>query len=206
MKTTMTNICAIVLAAGQSKRMGQPKLILPWGNTTVIAHVVSTIYTSGIQDIFIVTGGAGDLVKDALAKFPVQFVENPRYKDLEMLSSLQLGIQAISGKYETLLIVLGDQPTIDQDVIIQICQSYYQNKANLIIPSHHLRRGHPWLVHRSLWQEILDMDTTMTLRDFLNNHNQEIYYVVIDNPGILSDLDTPEDYQKYQPGMPKAIN
>jgi molybdenum cofactor cytidylyltransferase len=80
-----------------------------------------------------------------------------------------------------------------------ICEEYRQSKSNLIVPSFQMRRGHPWLVARPLWNELLEMKSPQSPREFLNKHAGEIHYVEVGTPSILADLDTPEDYQKSHP-------
>jgi molybdenum cofactor cytidylyltransferase len=80
-----------------------------------------------------------------------------------------------------------------------ICERFKQQKSNLIVPSFHKRRGHPWLVERALWKELLAMKFPQSPRDFLNAHAHEIDYLEMDIPSILDDLDTPEDYQTSHP-------
>jgi molybdenum cofactor cytidylyltransferase len=81
----------------------------------------------------------------------------------------------------------------------QVCESFRQQAARLIVPSFQMRRGHPWLVERSLWSEILGLLPPESPRDFLNRHAAEILYVEVDTPAILADLDTPQDYQNARP-------
>ena len=69
----------------------------------------------------------------------------------------------------------------------------------MLLPSFQMRRGHPWLVGREFWDELLALQTPATLRDFVRKHAQEIQYLNLDTPTILADLDTPEDYQKFRP-------
>ena len=197
-------ISAIILAAGQSRRMGQPKLLLPWGDVTVIGQVLSSFLKAGIEDIVVVTGGGRELVETAIQHYPVRTVFNPGYALGEMLSSLQCGLRAMSDKTEAALIALGDQPQIQQETIRSICEKYRESKSELIIPSFRMRRGHPWLVARSLWKEVVDLNPPESPRDFLNNHADDIRYVDVETPSILADLDTPEDYRKSRPdqGLP----
>ena len=86
-------ISAIILAAGQSKRMGQPKMLLPWGELTVIEHVITTFLNAGIEDMVVITGGAREQVEGAIAQYPVRKVYNSDYAAGEMLSSLQLWLE-----------------------------------------------------------------------------------------------------------------
>ena len=97
-------ISAIVLAAGQSTRMGRPKLILPWKETTVIGQVVKTLINSGLDEIIVVTGGAQHQVKSNLQEFPVRFVSNPRFESTEMTYSLQIGMTTLRKDTEAIMV------------------------------------------------------------------------------------------------------
>jgi molybdenum cofactor cytidylyltransferase len=192
-------IAAIILAAGQSKRMGQPKMLLPWGKLTVIEQIITTFLNAGLEDILIVTGGAQVEVEKAIDRYPVRRVHNPDYASGEMLSSLQCGIRAMSERAQAALIGLGDQPQVQEASVRAICETFRTSGSELIVPSFHMRRGHPWLASRILWQEILSLKPHETLRAFLNKRADSIQYVNLDTPTILADLDTPEDYRASHP-------
>ncbi|HLO17874.1 MAG TPA: nucleotidyltransferase family protein [Anaerolineales bacterium] len=192
-------ISAIILAAGESKRMGQPKMLLPWGKLTVIEHVITTFLHAGIENLIVVTGGAREKVEKTIEQYPVQIIHNEDYANGEMLSSLQRGMKALSHQVQATLIGLGDQPQVQEGSVRLICKTYRASESRLIVPSFQMKRGHPWLVARPLWQELLEMKTPESPRDFLNRHADEIHYVNVDTPSILTDLDTPQDYQKSHP-------
>jgi molybdenum cofactor cytidylyltransferase len=119
-----------------------------------------------------------------------------------MLSSLQCGLRFLSAQSagaEAALIGLGDQPQIQAGAVRQICESFRERKALLIVPSYQMRRGHPWLVERSLWDGLLELGPPQSPRDFLNRHAAGIVYVEMDTASILADLDTPQDYQNARP-------
>ena len=80
-----------------------------------------------------------------------------------------------------------------------ICETFQSQAARLIVPSFQRRRGHPWLVERSLWSGLLALQSPRSPRDFLNQHASEILYVEVDTSSILADLDTPQDYQNSRP-------
>jgi molybdenum cofactor cytidylyltransferase len=191
-------ITALILAAGQSKRMGQPKMLLPWGKTTVLGQVIDVFKAAGIEDILVVTGGAKELV-EALVGTSARTVFNPGFAEGEMLSSIQAGLAELKPGTEAVLIGLGDQPQVQERSVRLVVEEYTQSKASLVVPSFQMRRGHPWLVARPHWGEILKMEPSETPRDFLNRHSADIRYVEINDPGILKDLDTPEDYLKFRP-------
>jgi molybdenum cofactor cytidylyltransferase len=188
-------IAAIVLAAGLSRRMGVPKMVLPWKNTTVIGQVVDVLVKAGISEIVVVTGGAHEQVEAVLKGSPVELVFNPRYTQDEMAYSLQTGLAALSDKVEATLVALGDQPQIECTVVQAILAAYQQSRAEIIVPSYKMRRGHPWLIVRSLWPDVQILAPGQTLRDFLNAQAEKIKYLPVETPSILQDLDTPEDYQ-----------
>jgi molybdenum cofactor cytidylyltransferase len=195
----MNRIAAIVLAAGLSQRMGKPKMTLPWGDTTVIRQVVSTLIAAGIKDIYIVTGANRSQIEGELHDLPVNIVYNPQYQDGEMLRSLQVGITSIKEAIKATLIVLGDQPQIQITTIEAVVAEFIQTKSKIVVPSYRMRRGHPWLIEKSLWLEIIALKPDKTLRDFLQENRDLIHYFFVDTPTILEDLDTPEDYLKYKP-------
>ena len=116
-----------------------------------------------------------------------------------MLSSIQGGIREISELAEATLIGLGDQPQVQETSIRSICEAYRARPSGIVVPSFQMRRGHPWLVTRSFWNEILEIKPPETLRDFLSRHPEAIEYVNLETPTILADLDTPEDYRKSRP-------
>jgi molybdenum cofactor cytidylyltransferase len=191
-------ISAIILAAGESKRMGQPKMLLPWGKLNVVEQVITTFVNAGIDDILVVTGGAREHVENAVDRSLVRRIHNNEYASGDMLSSLQCGLSGMRNHTEATLVGLGDQPQVEERIVRLICEAYRASNSRLVVPSFQKRRGHPWLVTRPLWNEILELKSPNTPRDFLNQHFHEIYYVNVDTPSILADLDTPEDYRKAQ--------
>jgi molybdenum cofactor cytidylyltransferase len=191
-------ITALILAAGQSKRMGQPKMSLPWGEITVLEQVIATFKAAGVDDVLVITGGAREQV-ETLVGNSARRIFNPDYAEGEMLSSVQAGLAGLKPGIEAVLIGLGDQPQVQERSVRLVLEEYRKSAASIVVPSFQMRRGHPWLVARIHWDEILRMHSPASLRDFLHNHQDEIYYVEFDNNSILQDMDTPEDYLKSRP-------
>src|SRR3990172_705632 len=104
-------ITAIILAAGESKRMGEPKMLMPWGKSTVLQTVISTFQAAGVNDILVVTGGARDKIESLIGK-TVQTIFNEDYASGEMLNSIQVGLKEKMREASAALICLGDQPQI----------------------------------------------------------------------------------------------
>ena len=194
-------IAAIILAAGQSKRMGQPKMLLPWGSSTVLGKVIETLQSAGVEEILVVTGGSHEQVAELVTSYGVRVTHNDDYQSGEMLSSLQTGLAALrdNASVDAALICLGDQPQVEEGSVRAVMRRFAETKSDLVVPSYQMRRGHPWLAARPLWEEILAMRPSESPREFLNRHAGEIEYVNVDNPSILADMDTPEDYLKMKP-------
>jgi molybdenum cofactor cytidylyltransferase len=202
-------IAAVVLAAGRSRRMGQPKMILPWGDTTVIGQVVRTLAQAGLDEIVVVTGGARRQVEQALSGCPARTVYNPRYAEDQMALSLQVGLASLPAEFDAALVALGDQPQMRLKVVHDVVRAYQQTRAPLVFPSYRMRRGHPWIISRLLWPLLLALPDSQamssqpapqrTLRDLLAPYADQICYVEVEDDSILRDLDTPADYRMERP-------
>jgi molybdenum cofactor cytidylyltransferase len=192
-------IAAVVLAAGLSQRMGRPKLNLSWGETTVIGRVIEVLQGAGIQRMVVVTGGNRREVEAALQEYAVQIVYNPAHQTGEMLSSLQAGLMSLEAGITAALVCLGDQPQIERKVVRGLVRLYHQKRGGLLVPSYQNRRGHPWILGRDYFADVLALQEGQTLRDFLNAHQTEIAYLEVDTPSVLADLDTPQDYAQLRP-------
>ena len=197
----MKRISAVVMAAGMSKRMGTPKMLLRWKNSTVIATVLNTLAQSGVEEIIVVTGGDRVAVEEELLSCPIKVraLYNENFRNGEMTDSIRIGISGLTQKSDASLIVLGDQPQVPLTIIRQLIAEYQRAGNALIVPSYKMRRGHPWVVDRSLWEDLKILSSAFTMRDFLNKHKDKIHYLVVDTPEILADLDTPEDYALAHP-------
>jgi molybdenum cofactor cytidylyltransferase len=188
---------AVVLAGGLSTRMGEPKLLLPWsGRKTIIEHIVEQLIRSRIEHIVVVTGHMANEVKEIVKPMGVKVAFNRSYKTGEMLSSLKTGLRAMPDHVAASLVVLGDQPRIQPKVIYQIMLAYAEGAGDLIIPSYEMKRGHPILMGRRYWPEVLDLKRNQSLRDVINNHHDDIHYIPVNTDSVLRDVDTPDDYQK----------
>jgi len=198
------NIAAVVLGAGMSTRMGTPKLVLPWGDTLVIRRIVDVLHQAGVEETLIVTGGARGQVESAIEGLPVKPVFNPRFAEDHMALSLGAGLGNLPGHIRATLVVLGDQPHIQVDVVRAVIHAYQETRAALVFPSYQMKRGHPWLLDRSLWSDFIDPQPPQTMRHLINVHKDRIHYVLVNTDSIFRDLDTPADYDRERPHTPGA--
>ncbi len=194
-------VAALVLAAGLSRRMGRPKMLLPWGERTVLGQVLFTLREAGLREQLVISGAEREAIETIAHGAGAECFYNPQYTEGEMLSSIQVGLRALEGReaIEAALICLGDQPQIEVQVVRQLLEVWNEHRAALIVPSYSGRRGHPWLVARHLWPELLRLAPPATARDFLQAQATQITYVPVETASILQDLDTPQEYERYRP-------
>ncbi len=190
------SIGAVVLAAGMSRRMGEPKVLLPWtGRKTIIEHIIEQLILSRVDHIVGITGHRADEVRPRIEQLGVETVFNPDYESGEMLSSLKAGLRAMPDHIAAALVVLGDQPRLQPKVIHQVLTAYAEGKGDIVAPSFQMRRGHPILIDRRYWREILNLPDDAAPRDVINLHQDRLAYVTVDNDSVLRDVDTPQDYR-----------
>lgn len=190
---------AVVPAAGQSRRMGRPKINLPWGETTVLGQVVHILIEGGVEDLVVVTGDDAPDGADSWSAGHTRHIHLPEAAAGDMLASLRYGLGHLRPEVGAALVMPADMPAVPVENVREIVDAWRTGGHPLVVPSHQMRRGHPWLAARSLWPAIFALASGQTLRDFLNEHAVLIHYVPVASPGMLLDLDTPDDYAGNAP-------
>lgn len=188
-------ICAMVLAAGESKRMGKPKMLLPFGGKTIIEHVVENVCYSQVDKILVVLGSHRQEIFEKIAHRAVFTAINPRYPD-GMLSSIQTGFRSVPPETTAVVICLGDQPLIPSSVIDALIEAFLKTKKGIVLPTYQGKRGHPILIDMKYTNEVQDISPKIGLRSLVHSHPQDIQEVEVDTPQILKDIDKPEDYAR----------
>jgi molybdenum cofactor cytidylyltransferase len=200
--TTDSPLPAIIAAAGLSRRMGESKQLLPWGERTIIEAVVDTLTTAGSAPVICVIGHEAAKMRSALRTTAACIIYNSNYEAGEMLSSYQAGLRWLIEQANSApgtLLALSDQPHVPSEVVRQVCTAANQNPDAIVIPSYRMRRGHPIYLPRRLWAEVLTLPLNATLRAVIRRHETRIHYVTVNQAAIIADLDTPEDYQRLRP-------
>lgn len=203
MKST---IWAIVLAAGESRRMGAPKLLLPFSGKTVIEAVLDTVKASPAEGIVVVAGAGAEAIAEKAKAYGALVALNPDYRS-GMLSSVQCGFRQLPPEAEAALIFLADQPALKPYVADILVKAFRRSGGHIAVPVFDRRRGHPVLISALYRTEIQSLDPEVGLRQLLDRHAGDILEVPVDDPAILRDLDTPEDYHRERTnsfsGMPR---
>lgn len=190
-------VCGIVLAAGESSRMGEAKLLLPWGDDSTIIREVCTLAGSvGLDDLVVVTGGWREPVEAAIDSLPQRVIYNPDYAQGEMISSVQAGLRALPENCSAVLIFLGDQPNVTPEIVADLLVAYASGRGRIVAPVYEGRRGHPVLIDRAFWQELLGLPPGKAPRDVLRRHPEAVCEIPVETAGVVFDIDTPEDYRR----------
>lgn len=194
-------VWAVILAAGESRRMGAPKLLLPFEGSTVLGTVVRRVRRAGLSSIVVVLGAEQEKVRAALEDQPVVFVHNPGFRR-GMLSSIQCGLQALPAAASAAMLFLADQPTLSDSVIKKLLQARESASNGLIVPVFAGKRGHPLLLSLEYRDEVGTLDPAVGLRQLLINHPDDILEVEVEDEAVLKDIDTPEDYRQANVSRP----
>jgi len=186
-------IWAVILAAGESRRMGTQKLLLPFGEVTVIEAVVRTALASRVDRALAVLGSGRDAVRLKLAPYGVEFAVNEDFAK-GMLSSVQAGFKALPAAAKAAVVMLGDQPFLPAKVVDAIVEAYGESRKGIVVPAFRGRRGHPVLIDLRYRDEVLALDPAEGLRQLMRAHPEAIFEAEVEDANILRDLDVPEDY------------
>ena len=187
-------IWAILLAAGESKRMGTAKQLLPFGRSTVIETVLQNILASAADRTLVVLGAARERIEPLIKDRPVSVTVNPDYRR-GMLSSVQWGIRFLPADARAALICLGDQPWISPETIDRVIQAYRTSGRGLVHPIHGEAGGHPLLIDLKYRQEIGALNPEVGLKELLSRHPEDVSRVENPDEGVLRDMDTPSQYK-----------
>ncbi len=194
-------VAAIVPAAGLSRRMGTPKPLLQLNGKPLIAHVLDALVQSqALASIIVVTGHEREQVSAAVVGRDVVLAHNPAYAEGEMLSSIQTGLRALppSGGVDAVMIALCDQPLVRSQTITQLVTGWSRARPRVLLPGYNGRHGHPIILSAAGIEEIQSLDGTRgaTLKDYTSRYSNDRIDFDVDDPAILHDIDTPEDFQK----------
>jgi molybdenum cofactor cytidylyltransferase len=190
-------ISAILLAAGESRRMGSAKALLRYHGQTFIARICNAFLTAGVDELIVVLGARADELRQALPEHAkLRTVVNSRYT-LGQLSSLMVGIGALSPESEAAIVNLVDHPMVEAETIQALITSFRATPLPILIASYQGKRGHPVLFSNHVYGEILAAPLDQGAKVVVRKDPARVREISLDDPGILADIDTPEDYARY---------
>ena len=188
----MDEVAAILLAAGQSRRMGACKPPLPFGKKTVIESCVDYLHEGGVDQTVVVLGHRADEIRGFLKDVKIAINASP---DSEMGASIAVGIRALSETTNAVVIALVDHPAVPRSIVSTLIDEWRRG-SRIVIPTWQDRGGHPMLIDLSFKPELADLDQTPGgLRELLKKHQSDVKRLPVDSPFVARDMDTWDDYE-----------
>ena len=193
-----STVSAIVLAAGESKRMGEKnKLLLPYRGKAVIEHVVETILQSDVAEVVIVIGHEQEHIRGVLQDYRVSFAVNHHYEE-GMGTSIRAGI-AHAGNHVGYMVCLSDLPLITSEEYSHLVRAFLDHRAKdshaIIVPRFEGQRGNPVTLSSIYRPAMLSHQGVMGCRGIVKQHPDHVYFIDMDTNHVVYDIDTPEAYQ-----------
>lgn len=198
------SIAGIILAAGGSKRMGQPKLLLEWHGAPLIHWVAKTALAAGCSPLIVVTGANAAAVTHSLAGLPVVLAHNPDWEQGQS-TSVRTGVNALPPEIDAAIIFLADQPQIPMSVVQELMRTYREDEppSPILITTSAGKRGNPVLFERALFQPLTRLKGDAGARSIFAQY--PIHLIPFDDPDLLLDVDSPEDYQILMEKQPPFL-
>ena len=192
-------ISAVILAAGESRRMGkQNKLLLPIGGEALLVKLVASVCASDVGQVLVVIGHEAEKIRRELNEFPLNFVYNPNFSE-GMTTSIKYGVKVASHECDGLLICLGDMPFINTSEINKLIHAYVKNRIKgeglIVVPVFKRQRGNPVLFSIEFRNDILEHKKKSGCKEVIMKNSDSVMEIEMDDENMLLDVDTMEDYQ-----------
>tara|TARA_Y100000741_G_scaffold355635_1_gene331297 strand:- start:63 stop:671 length:609 start_codon:yes stop_codon:yes gene_type:complete len=192
-------ISALILAAGESRRMGkQNKLLLPIGGEALLVKLVASVCASDVGQVLVVIGHEAEKIRRELNEFPLNFVYNPNFSE-GMTTSIKYGVKEVSHECDGLLICLGDMPFINTSEINKLIHAYVKNRIKgeglIVVPVFKRQRGNPVLFSIEFRNDILEHKKESGCKEVIMKNSDSVMEIEMDDEKMLLDVDTMEDYQ-----------
>ena len=186
-------ITAILLAAGESKRMnGENKLIKKIYGKTLIEHSVKNILESSIDELIIIIGHQSEIIKNILSRHKkIKFIFNNKYKT-GMASSIQIGLNNLSKETQSFFICLGDMPNINKQIYNSLIKS--KNSHQIIIPTYKGQSGNPVLFDKSMKEIIINIEGNNGAKKIINMHRDQTFFLETNDQSIIQDFNTQKSF------------
>ena len=192
-------ISAVILAAGESRRMGkQNKLLLPVGGEALLVKLATSVCASDVGQVLVVIGHEAEKIRRELNEFPLNFVYNPNFSE-GMTTSIKYGVKVVSNECDGLLICLGDMPFINTSEINKLIHAYVKNRIKgeglIVVPVFKRQRGNPVLFSIEFRNDILEHKKKSGCKEVIMKNSDSVMEIEMDDEKMLLDVDTMEDYQ-----------
>ena len=187
------SLAAIIVAAGYSFRMKQFKPLLMLGGSTVLEKAIQSFQNAGIKDIRVVVGHRANELFPVLDSLGVKTIVNPDFPE-GMFSSVIAGVKSLRPEVNGFFLLPVDNPIVNQDTIKKLQTAFFSTQFGIVYPTYQGMRGHPPLISSHYVKSVLNWNKPGGMRALLEQYEYDVIEVEVVDPGILLDMDTPEDY------------
>ncbi len=189
-----TNVAAVILAAGESSRMGADKALLVYRGKTFLENIIGALRHAGVRRVIVVLGHNSDLIQQSVDLSEVEVVVNHDYRRGQT-SSLQAGLRMLAASEpDGIVLCLADHPAISSDTMRNLIQHFMSTGKPVIVPQMRGKHGHPVLVGREVFSQIAALGPDQGADTVVHKYRNRTEFVEVADPGILIDVDEPESY------------
>lgn len=188
-------IMGVILAAGEGRRMGTIKQLLPFNGTTLLGRVISSTRQSMIDDITLVLGCRSDDILRQVDTVGLHVIMNRQWSAGQS-GSLTSGLAGLTDEHEAVMFLLADQPLVGPDTIDLLIRRFRESDADIVVPVYKKKRGNPTIFSIRLIPKIRQLKGDTGGRRLFSSHAARLMTVEVDDPAVVLDVDTPGDYQK----------
>jgi len=189
-------VSAILLAAGESKRMGQMKQLMPFGRSTILGEAINNLLSSAVNEVILVLGYKADEVIRTSIGRPVKLVINPYYWQ-GMSTSIIAGMNHVDTRAQAIMIALGDQPLISSQTINTLIKEFQSHDKGIAVPTYRGKRGHPIIFGIKYKRKLLELKGDIGGRKIIEDHPDDVLEVEVASESVVVDFDTKNDYRGW---------
>jgi len=189
-------VSAILLAAGESKRLRMPKLLLPFGKSTILEQTIDNLLNSRVDEVIVVLGYRAEEMMRKLANRPVKIAINPIYHQ-GMSTSIVKGLSLVNNRAQAIMVALADQPLINSQTINRLIEESLGYDKGIIIPTYQAERGHPVIFASEYKEELLGLKGDIGGRQTIKEHPNDTLEVIAESKAITMDINTINDYYTH---------
>jgi molybdenum cofactor cytidylyltransferase len=189
-------ISAVLLAAGESSRMGEPKQLLPFGRSTFVEQAVDTLLGSAVAEVIVVVGYRADPVVKRIGPRPVKIAQNPEYRQ-GMITSIIAGLKLVAPETGAVMLALSDQPLLNSRTIDNLISGFLRGDKGIAIPTCRGVRWHHVIFVSKYIRELMKVKGDIGGRQIIDSHPEDVLEVEVASEGVVVDIDTEDDYRRH---------
>ncbi len=186
----MGTVSAILLAAGEARRMGRLKQLMSFGSSTMVEQTIDNLLASRVSEVIVVLGYKAEEVMKRISGKPVKIVVNPVYSQ-GMGTSIAAGLKMVDSQAGAVMLALADQPFVDSPTIDRLIAEFQAGDQGIAIPTYQGRRGHPIIFSIKYKAPLSGLTSDIGGREIIREHPEDVLEVAVDCEGIITDIDTP---------------